>query len=76
VLSIFFFSFVLLIQMTNFSSSFTRFSRTVFLHGFLTRFSHPILQVDCTVGSALDMFGGDLMYSDVLDWHNVMQTTN
>lgn len=26
--------------------------------------------VDCTIGSALDCFGGDLSYRDVLDWHN------
>ncbi len=25
--------------------------------------------VDCTVGSALDIFGGDLSYTDVLTWH-------
>jgi len=24
--------------------------------------------VDCTVGSALDMFGGDLSYDDVVRW--------
>lgn len=29
-----------------------------------------MIQVDCTVGSALDMFGGDLKYSSVLEWHN------
>jgi len=25
--------------------------------------------VDATVGSALDLFGGDLRYADVIDWH-------
>ena len=30
-------------------------------------------RVDCTVGSALDMFGGDLPYADVLAWHQTMQ---
>ena len=29
-------------------------------------------KVDCTVGSALDMFGGDLPYAAVLAWHNAM----
>mmetsp|Transcript_12572 Transcript_12572/g.12199 ORF Transcript_12572/g.12199 Transcript_12572/m.12199 type:complete len:261 (+) Transcript_12572:70-852(+) len=29
-------------------------------------------KVDCTVGSALDMFGGSLPYADVLAWHNSM----
>ena len=27
-------------------------------------------KVDCTVGSALDMFGGKLPYAEVLQWHN------
>lgn len=27
-------------------------------------------KVDLTVGSALDIFGGDLKFSDVLEWHN------
>ena len=27
-------------------------------------------KVDCTVGSALDIFGGVLPYKDVVDWHN------
>jgi len=27
-------------------------------------------KVDCTVGSALDIFGGELSYSSVIDWHN------
>lgn len=27
-------------------------------------------RVDCTVGSALDIFGGSLKYSDVVRWHN------
>ena len=26
--------------------------------------------VDITVGSALDIFGGDLAYTDVVNWHN------
>ncbi len=26
--------------------------------------------VDCTIGSALDCFGGDLSYQEVLHWHN------
>ena len=26
-------------------------------------------RVDVTVGSALDIFGGQLAYSDVLHWH-------
>lgn len=26
--------------------------------------------VDFTVGSALDIFGGDLQYRDVVSWHN------
>jgi phosphoribosylformimino-5-aminoimidazole carboxamide ribotide isomerase len=26
--------------------------------------------VDFTVGSALDIFGGDLHYRDVVSWHN------
>ena len=30
-------------------------------------------RVDCTVGSALDMCGGDLPYADVLAWHHSMQ---
>lgn len=29
-------------------------------------------RVDCTVGSALDCFGGDLSYRAVVDWHNAM----
>jgi hypothetical protein len=43
------------------------------VRGFLTRNSYMVFQVDCTVGSALDMFGGDLKYSDVLAWHNLLQ---
>jgi phosphoribosylformimino-5-aminoimidazole carboxamide ribotide isomerase len=27
-------------------------------------------KVDCTVGSALDMFGGDLSYAAVVEWSN------
>lgn len=27
-------------------------------------------RVDCTVGSALDIFGGSLKYSEVVSWHN------
>lgn len=27
-------------------------------------------RVDCTVGSALDIFGGTLKYEDVMKWHN------
>ncbi len=30
--------------------------------------------VDCTVGSALDCFGGDLAYSDVLEWHQKLNS--
>lgn len=30
-------------------------------------------QVDITVGSALDIFGGKLPYSEVLAWHNQQQ---
>lgn len=26
-------------------------------------------RVDITIGSALDIFGGDLAYRDVVDWH-------
>ena len=26
-------------------------------------------RVDFTVGSALDVFGGDLAYSSILEWH-------
>jgi phosphoribosylformimino-5-aminoimidazole carboxamide ribotide isomerase len=26
-------------------------------------------RVDVTVGSALDIFGGDLLYKDVVFWH-------
>lgn len=29
-------------------------------------------KVDCTVGSALDCFGGELPYDDVLAWHRKM----
>ncbi len=29
-------------------------------------------RVDCTVGSALDCFGGDLSYQAVLNWHRNM----
>jgi phosphoribosylformimino-5-aminoimidazole carboxamide ribotide isomerase len=29
-------------------------------------------KVDCTVGSALDCFGGDMSYSEVLQWHKAM----
>lgn len=29
-------------------------------------------RVDCTVGSALDCFGGDLPYQAVLNWHRNM----
>lgn len=31
-------------------------------------------RIDCTVGSALDMFGGQLAYTDVLAWHKAQQT--
>ena len=31
-------------------------------------------KVDCTVGSALDIFGGSLSYRDVVEWHNQQQT--
>jgi phosphoribosylformimino-5-aminoimidazole carboxamide ribotide isomerase len=27
-------------------------------------------KVDCTVGSALDIFGGSLKYTDTVEWHN------
>mmetsp|Transcript_24308 Transcript_24308/g.55757 ORF Transcript_24308/g.55757 Transcript_24308/m.55757 type:complete len:287 (-) Transcript_24308:78-938(-) len=30
-------------------------------------------RVDCTVGSALDIFGGTLPYRDVVEWHNSQQ---
>lgn len=30
-------------------------------------------RVDITVGSALDIFGGQLPYSDVVDWHRRQQ---
>lgn len=30
-------------------------------------------KVDCTVGSALDIFGGSLSYDSVVDWHNKQQ---
>eukprot|EP01038_Epipyxis_sp_PR26KG_P007255 gene7255-9892_t len=33
-------------------------------------------KVDCTVGSALDIFGGELSYDDVLRWHNEQLTAN
>lgn len=29
-------------------------------------------RVDCTVGSALDIFGGDLSYDAVLAWHRAL----
>lgn len=29
-------------------------------------------KVDCTVGSALDVFGGELPYAEVVAWHNSM----
>jgi len=29
--------------------------------------------VDCTVGSALDIFGGDLSYEEVVQWHKKQQ---
>lgn len=31
-------------------------------------------RVDVTVGSALDIFGGNLAYEDVVDWHAQQQT--
>jgi len=31
--------------------------------------------VDATIGSALDIFGGKLLYSDVLDWHRKQEET-
>lgn len=30
-------------------------------------------RVDCTVGSALDIFGGNLAYTDIVKWHYAMQ---
>ena len=30
-------------------------------------------RVDVTVGSALDIFGGNLPYTDVVDWHSQQQ---
>jgi phosphoribosylformimino-5-aminoimidazole carboxamide ribotide isomerase len=33
-------------------------------------------RVDCTVGSALDIFGGSLKYDDVVQWHNARNNTN
>merc|ERR1712194_201269 len=30
-------------------------------------------RVDATIGSALDIFGGPLLYEHVLDWHNEQQ---
>lgn len=30
-------------------------------------------RVDITVGSALDIFGGQLAYADVVAWHNSQQ---
>lgn len=30
-------------------------------------------RVDITVGSALDIFGGELLYDDVVRWHNKQQ---
>lgn len=32
-------------------------------------------RVDCTVGSALDIFGGSLKYDEVVRWHNERNTT-
>jgi phosphoribosylformimino-5-aminoimidazole carboxamide ribotide isomerase len=29
-------------------------------------------KVDCTIGSALDCFGGDLSYTQVVAWHRAM----
>eukprot|EP01031_Cornospumella_fuschlensis_P027253 gene27253-32923_t len=31
-------------------------------------------KVDCTVGSALDCFGGDMSYREVVDWHHSMNS--
>ena len=31
--------------------------------------------VDATIGSALDIFGGKLVYGDVVHWHNTQQIT-
>lgn len=33
-------------------------------------------RVDCTVGSALDIFGGPLKYTDVVQWHYERNPTN
>jgi len=30
--------------------------------------------IDATIGSALDIFGGQLPYADVVAWHNQHQT--
>lgn len=32
-------------------------------------------RVDATVGSALDIFGGNLAYKDVVQWHANQQQT-
>lgn len=32
-------------------------------------------RVDVTVGSALNIFGGNLPYKDVVIWHSQQQTT-
>jgi phosphoribosylformimino-5-aminoimidazole carboxamide ribotide isomerase len=33
-------------------------------------------RVDVTVGSALDIFGGDLPYADVVFWHKEQNTVS
>jgi phosphoribosylformimino-5-aminoimidazole carboxamide ribotide isomerase len=33
-------------------------------------------KVDCTVGSALDIFGGSLKYTDTVEWHNKRNNNN
>ena len=38
-------------------------------HPFSLSLSLFHLPKDATVGSALDLFGGDLRYADVVDWH-------
>ena len=32
-------------------------------------------RVDLTIGSALDLFGGDIAYADVVEWQHAEETT-